>query len=316
MTDLRRLPPLQSLAFFEAAARHLNFTAAAKELGTSQPAVSHRIGMLEEDLGVTLFARGHRGVTLSADGARLFEAVHESLGTIGSAVAQIRARHARQVLTVATDFAFASYWLMPQLGALRKLVADLDVRIVTSQKAFDIREEAVDVAIAFGSGDWPGCEAELLFPEVVVAVCSPSFSASRELRGNPAELARLPLLHLESEEPTRWLSWHSWFEQKKMSSNDHNIGASHDLRFNNYPLLIQAAIAGQGLALGWLPLVEDLLRSGQLVAAPGNPVQTRNGYFLVRPAAQRATKAVNLFRQWIVDECKLAMEQSVVQTVI
>lgn len=305
MTDLRRLPPLQSLAFFEAAARHLNFTAAAKELGTSQPAVSHRIGMLEEDLGVMLFARGHRGVTLSADGARLFEAVHESLGTIGSAVAQIRARHARQVLTVATDFAFASYWLMPQLGALRKLVADLDVRIVTSQKAFDIREEAVDAAIAFGSGDWPGCEAELLFPEVVIPICSPAFRDRHGLSGEPAALAQLPLLHLESEDPARWLSWDSWFGRHDLaiSRRHDNSGDGHDLSFNNYPLLMQAAMTGQGLALGWLPLVSDLLASGQLVNAAADPVRTENGYFLVRPKAQRSSGPVDLFRQWIIGKC-------------
>ncbi|MGB7192503.1 MAG: LysR substrate-binding domain-containing protein [Collimonas pratensis] len=300
MADLRRLPPLQSLAFFEAAARHLNFTAAAKELGTTQPAVSHRIGLLEEDLGVALFTRGHRGVALNADGTRLFEAVHDSLGTIGNAVAQIRARRTRQVLSVATDFAFASYWLMPQLGALRKLVADLDVRIVTSQKAFDIREEAVDVAIAFGDGRWPGCEAELLFPEIVVPVCSPSFRDRHGLSGDPANLAQLPLLHLESDDPARWLSWESWFARHKLAAGRSH---GHDLSFNNYPLLMQAASAGQGLALGWLPLVSALLESGQLVQAVDHPVRTDNGYFLVRPNARRSSAAVELFRQWITGQC-------------
>ena len=299
MAKPHRLPPLQSLVFFEAAARHLNFTAAAQELGTTQPAVSHRIGLLEEDLGVSLFKRAHRGVSLSADGVRLFEAVHESLGTIGGAVTQIRAQRSRRVLTVATDFGFAAYWLMPQLGALRKLVADLDVRIVTSQKAFDIREEAVDVAIAFGAGRWPGCEAELLFPEIVIPVCSPGFLASHAAGEDISRLTALPLLHLESEEPTRWLSWDSWFARHRLAASD----GAHDLSFNNYPLVIQAAIAGQGLALGWLPLVEDLLRSGQLVRTTASPVQTDNGYFLVRPNAQRTTAAIDLFRQWIIGEC-------------
>src|SRR5438552_16723517 len=173
MAKLRRLPPLQTLAFFEAAARHLNFTAAAQELGSSQPAVSQRIGLLEEDLGVPLFKREHRGVSLSADGVHLVEAVHESLGGIGDAVAKIRSRRTRQVLTVATDFGFAAYWLMPRLAALRELVPNLDVRIVTSQNEFDIRGEPVDVAIAFGPGHWPGCAAQALFPEIVMPVSSP-----------------------------------------------------------------------------------------------------------------------------------------------
>ncbi|MEO6921251.1 MAG: LysR substrate-binding domain-containing protein [Collimonas sp.] len=314
MTDLRRLPPLQGLVFFEAAARHLNFTAAAQELGASQPAVSHRIGLLEDDLGVPLFKREHRGVSLSADGVRLFEAVHESLGMIGSAVAHIRARRNRQVLTVATDFGFASYWLMPQLGTLRKLMADLDVRIMTSQKAFDIREEAVDVAIAFGSGHWPGCEAELLFPEIVIPVCSPVFKATHGLNENMTTLAQLPLLHLESEEPMRWLGWDSWFAQHNIAPG--GVAEGRDLSFNNYPLVIQAAITGQGLALGWFPLVADLLQSGQLVTAAAAPVTTGNGYFLVRPNAQRTTAAANLFRQWIVGECEKALVQYAVQAVI
>ena len=147
MATPRRLPPLQSLVFFEAAVRHLSFTAAALELGTSQPAVSQRIGLLEEDLGVPLFKRGHRGVSLTADGLQLFNAVRDSLGGIGEAAASIRARRARQVLTVATDFGFAAYWLMPRLAALRALVPNLDVRIVTTQDPFDIRGEPVDIAV-------------------------------------------------------------------------------------------------------------------------------------------------------------------------
>lgn len=306
MANLRRLPPLQSLVFFEAAVRHLNFTAAAQELGTSQPAVSHRISLLEEDLGVPLFKREHRGVSLTADGAHLFEAVHESLGGIGDIVAKIRSRRTRQVLRVATDFGFATYWLMPRLAALRELVPNLDVRIVTSQNEFDIRGEPVDVAIAFGAGEWPGCHAKPLLPEIVIPICSPAFRREHGLTGNVTDLRRLPLLHLESAEPARWFTWDNWFAHHKLAATDE----SDYLTLNNYPLVIQAAIAGQGVALGWLPLVDELLRNGQLVAAVEQPIRTKRAYFLVEPNVQRPPESLSRFREWIIGDCAPALTQS------
>ncbi|PXW94345.1 putative choline sulfate-utilization transcription factor [Sphaerotilus hippei] len=302
MANQRRLPPLQSLVFFEAAARHLSFTTAARELGSSQPAVSQRIGLLEEDLGLPLFRREHRGVSLTADGAFLFEAVHASLGGLGEAVNRLRARHDRQVLTVVTDFGFATYWLMPRLAALRASIPNIDVRIVTSQNEFDIRGEPVDVAIAFGSGSWPGCQAERLFPEVVVPVCSPAFLARHGLEGEPAALGGLPLLHLESAEPARWLTWSHWFALHGLTT----AAERRDLTLNNYALVIQAAIAGQGVALAWLPLVDELIRSGQLVTAVTRPVRTERGYFLVQPHALRSSGLLAGFRQWMLDECATA----------
>lgn len=299
MANANRLPPLQTLLVFEAAARHLNFTSAAKELGTTQPAVSQRVGLLEEDLGEPLFARAHRGVSLTPDGALLFGAVQQGLASIGDAAAKIRARRSRQVLTIATDFGFATYWLMPRLAALRQLAPHLDVRIVTSQNEFDIRGEAVDVAIAFGTGPWPGCSAELLFAEQVVPVCSPGFLAEHGLRGNPRALARLPLLHLEATLPARWLSWANWFALHGLAAADE----AHDLTLNNYALVIQAAIAGQGMALGWLPLIDEQVRAGQLVRAVDHPVGSERGYHLVQPRTQRSPESLSRFRHWIIAEC-------------
>jgi putative choline sulfate-utilization transcription factor len=300
MADIKQLPPLQALVFFEAAARHQNFTAAAQELGATQPAVSQRVSWLEEDLGVALFKRQHRGVALTAEGLRLFEAVREGLSVIGDATAELRASRSQPVLTVATDFGFAAYWLMPRLSALRELVPDLDVRIVTSQSGFDIRKEPVDVAISFGAGPWPGCEAEPLFPEVVRPVCSPAFAEQHGLTGQAAALSGLPLLHLEQPAPARWLSWPDWFALHGLPvSHGH-----HDLTFNNYPLVIQAAMIGQGVALGWSPLVDELLAAGQLLAAVAQPAQTERGYFLVWPKSARFTGALGVFRRWILAGAK------------
>jgi LysR family transcriptional regulator, glycine cleavage system transcriptional activator len=306
MRDARRLPPLHSLVFFEAAARHLSFTAAARELGTSQPAVSQRIGQLEDDLGAPLFKREHRGVSLTPEGLQLVTAVRESLSGIGEVAARIRARRERQVLTVATDFGFATYWLMPRLATLRELVPELDVRIVTSQNQFDIRGEAVDMAIAFGDGQWPGCSATPLMPEIVVPVCSPGFLAEQRLGGRPADLVGQPLLHLESAEPQRWMQWDGWFAGHGVRKRS----AGHDLTLNNYPLVIQAAMAGQGVALGWAPLVDELVRGGQLVAAATPPLHTARGYFLVEPNSRRNSEALHRFRRWMVEQCAQALAES------
>jgi putative choline sulfate-utilization transcription factor len=306
MANPHRLPPLQCLVFFEAAGRHLNFTAAAQELGTTQPAVSQRITRLEDDLGTPLFMREHRGVSLTADGIHLFEAVHQSLAAIGKTTAKIRSRRTRQVLTVTTDFGFASYWLMPRLGAMRDLVPELDVRIVTSQNEFDVHSEAGDLAIAFGSGRWPGCEVEMLFPEIVIPVCSPGFFVAHIAGAPEPDLTRLPLLHLESPGPVRWLTWDRWFALQGLPA----IGGGHDLTLNNYPLVIQAAIAGQGVALGWVPLIDELVKGGQLVVAVDRPTKTEHGCFLLQPDSQRPSASLGKFRQWIRRECDRALADS------
>ncbi|MBI3898934.1 MAG: LysR family transcriptional regulator [Gammaproteobacteria bacterium] len=298
-----QLPPLQSLTFFEAAARHLSFTAAARELHTTQPAISHHILRLEQDLGSALFKRQHRSVTLTEAGAQLHEAVSTSLSTLHLVAGEIRSR--RKAMTVSTDFAFAAYWLLPRMAMLRKLAPDLDVRIVASQYYCDIRQEPADVAVVFGTGHWPDRIATLLIPEIVIPVCSPSFRTGQRLSGDPGDLVGVPLLHLERSDPASWLSWKDWFDLHRITVSQ----TEHDFTINSYPLVIQAAIGGQGVALGWLPLVEEALRNKQLVTAARQPVKTKRGYFLVESTA--ATKPVYMerFRRWIIDECHESMAQ-------
>lgn len=302
----RRLPPLQSLTFFEAAGRLLSFSAAARELGVTQSAVSHQIAWLEADLEAPLFRRLHRGVVLTADGMRLFEATREALDAIHAATSSIRAGSGRSVLNVATDFGFAAWWLMPRLSTLRTIMPDLDVRIVTTQSEIDIRREAVDIAIAFGDGRWPGCEAKRLFPEVVLPICSPGFKLAHHGVDAPRGLLSLPLLHLESLAPANWLSWADWFSLHHLPSPS----SGQELTFNNYPLVLQAALMGQGVALGWVPLIDDLIRGGQLVTLLDRPVRTDRGYFIVEHNRRRPDKWRDLFRRWINDESKNALSQN------
>ncbi|WP_158047472.1 choline sulfate utilization transcriptional regulator [Skermanella pratensis] len=301
-----RRPPLQPLAFFEAAGRHLNFSAAARELGVTQSAVSHQVAWLEADLGVPLFRRLHRGVALTPEGGRLFEVVRRGLDEIGAVLAAIRVGRGRRVLNVATDFGFAAWWLMPRLAELRERMPDLDVRIVTSQDMIDIRRESIDVAVSFGTGTWPGCTARRLFPEIVAPICSPGFLAGSSPSAGPEKLASVPLLHLESAESAPWLSWRDWFEIHKVTGRR---PAGLDLTFNNYPLVLQAALIGQGVALGWSPLVDALVKGGQLVAA-GEPYERADrGYFIVEagvgaPVPGPAGESREVFRKWILEEAE------------
>lgn len=287
------------LSVFESAARLASFTAAARELGSTQPAVSQRIVQLEAELGTPLFERGHRGVTLTVEGLRLYEAVRQSLGTIRDAVTEIRAARAKGALTILTDAGFATYWLVPRLMDLRRLLPDVTVKVVTSQSAFDPRRDHADVAIAFGEGDWSPCTATRLFQEQVVAVCSPAFAQAHPEIATPADLRTAPLLHVQPTEPERWLGWNGWFAMHGLSAPPDEHGST----FNSYALVMHAALTHQGVALGWLPLVDELIRSGQLVMLFDEPVTTARGYFLVCPPARPETPAAPAFRRWLFAAC-------------
>jgi len=295
MAQARRLPPAAWLLTFEAVARQQSFSRAAKALGTSQPAVSQRVMHLEAELGLPLFRRLPRGVALTPEGARLLAALGEGFGLIERAVDELRAAGRERHLTVITDFGFAAFWLLPRLGSLKAAAAGLDVRVLTTQAELDPRREPVDLAIAFGHGTWPGCSAEPLLPELVLPVCGPTLLERRQRLRTPAELAGLPLVHLESGGATRWLDWPAWLE----AAGADGPGPSRGLVLDNYILVIQAALAGQGVALGWRPLVDDLLRTGQLVAALDREVRTPRGYHLVRPRGQGASRTVELFQAWL-----------------
>lgn len=292
----RLLPPLAQLLAFEAAARHRSFSAAAAALGTSQPAVSQRIAAFEADLGTPLFRRTPRGVEPTPEGADLFAALQEGLDIVEAALARTRGARRSRSLTVATDFGFAAFWLVPRLASLRETAPDLDVRVMTAQGELDLHREPVDVLIAFGPADWPGCAAEPLFPEVVLPICAPGLLDRRGVPADAAALAALPLLHLEAGDGRRWLDWAGF-----LSAVGHPVPrrGEHGVTINNYPLVIQAALAGQGVALGWRPLVDDLLATGQLRAAWSTPITTERGYYLVHANRRDGSREVRLFRRWL-----------------
>jgi DNA-binding transcriptional LysR family regulator len=229
----------------------------------------------------------------------LYEAIRDHLAAIHAAVDRMRARRTRRVLTVATDFAFANFWLMPRLAAFQERRPELDVRIMTSQSAFDIRDEPVDLAISFGAGSWPGCDAQKILPELVVPVCSPALLAKHGGDPAPAAVMDMPLLHLEGGSRTRWMTWPEWALLQGLPAQ----AETQSLTLGNYPLVIQAAVAGRGVALGWRPLIDDLLNEGRLVSVPLPPLTTERGYFLVSPQGREPWEPLDSLRAWIAGEC-------------
>ncbi len=290
----KRVSP-HGLRVFEAAARHLSFTAAARELRSTQSAVSQQVRALEEALDLRLFDRVHRGVRLTEAGQALFEAVQEGFATIERTIERLWRRHRNPRLNILTDFSLAAYWLLPRLPDFRRRHPHIDVRIQTNQGVFDWQGQEVDIAIVFG--DRRGLEgAARLLDEEVFPVCSPGFLEQHGPIDGLARLGEVPLLTLTADQGQTWLDWPDYFARWGVRMPP----ASSELIFNNYPLLVQAAIAGQGVALGWRGLVDDLLERGMLVGLEGLSLSTSNGYGVidVHPEDRRAAKGA--FVDWMM----------------
>ncbi|WPO99913.1 LysR family transcriptional regulator [Pseudomonas sp. HR96] len=288
---------LDLLRAFEAAARLRSFTAAANELGTTQPAISQQIKRLEEQLATRLFDRIYRGIALTDAGALLHEAVSTALQGIDQGLSAVTAHTRHEVLQVATDFAFAAYWLMPRLHRFHQAWPQVDVSLVTSERSHAMLRPDIDVAVLFGDGRFKQGESHFLFGEEVFPVCSP------RLLGRPAPLpasalASLPLLHLRGENSSHWFDWAGLFRTLELP----NAPAPGQLRFDNYTLLIQAAIAGQGVAIGWRHLVDALLEQNLLCRPIAESAVSSMGYYVVVPQRKRRGEMIERFLRWIMDE--------------
>jgi putative choline sulfate-utilization transcription factor len=289
---------LDLLRAFEAAARLRSFTAAAVELGTTQPAVSQQIKRLEEQLATRLFDRIYRGIELTDAGATLFEAVQAGLQNIDNGLAAITAQTQHEVLQVATDFAFAAYWLMPRLHRFHQAYPQVDVSLVTSERSHAMLRPDIDVAILFGDGRFKQGESHWLFGEQVFPVCSPRLLQQRSAPLPASALLELPLLHLRGENSSHWFNWSGLFHELRLPT----APAPGQLRFDNYTLLIQAAIAGQGVAIGWRHLVDALLEQGLLCRPIAESAVSPLGYYLVLPQRKRRGAMIERFMEWVMRE--------------
>ncbi len=287
--------PLQALVVFEASARLLSFTAAARELGTTQPAVSQQIRGLEKELGVALFERIYRGVTLTDDGHVLLETTQQSLGDLRKVLQKIMQNKQSPRINFATDFAFASYWLMPKLAEFRRLHPEIDIRIQTSQSAIDLVSTEADIAILFGDGHYQGYNSEKLLSETVYPVCSPKLLEHYSGFTTIEQLSHAPLLKLNADLGQKWIDWETLFT----SHGRRWTPPDSLMELDNYTLVAQAAIAGQGVALGWSPLLDNFIDSGVLVALKQFSVSTDHGYYIVTGSGHAPNEHVAHFLSWM-----------------
>jgi LysR family glycine cleavage system transcriptional activator len=271
---------LNELFVFDVAARSGSFSKAARELGMTQSAVSHHVASLEAMLGTSLFDRIWRGIALTQAGRELHQAAGRAFSVLADGLAAATRKQGARQITVHTDFAVAAYHLMPQLNRLREAADGADIRILTSQTPSGHDVRGLDCGIIFGSVELLGPAAVPLTKEIVVPVASPAMA--RNLGRLTAEtLPGSRLLRLESESG-EWLDWHSYAELAKLPRADPPGG----LTFNNYQMLIEAALMGDGIALGWRPLIDRLLETGRLVSVGPAVVRERWGYFLLHPASR------------------------------
>lgn len=296
MQSLRSMIQSPSALFaFEAAARHLSFTRAAEELNVTQAAISYAVRQLETALDVVLFHRRHRRIALTEAGERFYNDVSIGLAHIRrSAEAITRARRDRHV-TLSVSTAFAAYWMVPRLAEFRAAHPEIDIRLQTTDKDLDLAAEGTSLGVRRGSGDWPGYEAMFLAPEAIVPVASPAHLARTGLVSEPADLFSRSLIHLE--EPFRLRpTWTDWFAGHGLAWTDRGEG----LRLNDYALVLQAAVAGEGIALGWRHLVERLIAQGFLEVALEAPISEVGGFYLIWPTDRPSTPEAEQVRNWMV----------------
>lgn len=293
-----RLPPLPLLASFEAAARHLSFTAAAEERFVTQSAMSRQMRALEEELGVTLFERRHRALALTEDGQRLYAACATALNTLRVAVRTVREPHQRQLLALTTTPGFASLWLIPRLTAFTRAHPGIDVRLDATLSKRKLRAEGFDLAIRYSPVGTT--EGTPLFSESMQPVCSPALlrKGMPPLR-KPADLRHHTLLqvdyHLQGSLPLEWSLWLQAVGQP-------DLQPAATLSFSGYGEAIAAALAGQGVTLGRRPLVDALLRSRQLVTPFKDATTSSRTYHLVTEASARVRPAVQALEQWLLEQ--------------
>lgn len=296
----RRLPPLNALRAFEAAARHLSFTRAAEELNVTQAAISHQIKALEDMLGLTLFRRMNRALVLTESGQQFFPAVKASFDNLAQATSQLMNRDSRGILTVGVLPSFAAKWLVPRLHLFHARHPDIDVRVSANDHPHEFAHEDVDLAITFGLGDWPGMQAERIFDDGITPVCSPRLLSGHHPLRTPADLAHHTLLHDDGAPSDTYATWEMWLRAVGVD----NVEAQRGPRFSHTHMAIQAAIDGSGIALGPHVLVRDDLAAGRLVSPFDVALPASFAYYLLCPASTAERPKIKAFRTWILEEAK------------
>lgn len=285
------------LFVFEVCGRLLSFTQAAQELGVSQPAVSLSIRQLEESMGFKLFQRGHRRINLTSQGELFYSEVSQSLQRILKSAQELGQMDQTTLVTLSVSTAFANYWVIPRLSELHNSYPTIDLRLQVVDKDSDLENENVSLGIRRGKGRWPGYQSTRIASEELIPVASKSYI---EKYGQPFsidDLSRHLFIHLE--EPFRPRpKWKDWFNA---FGHDY-IDSGEGLRLNDYALVIQAAMSGEGIALGWKHVVDSLIERGLLVQVCPQSWISGQEFHLIWSSQIELSPQATLVRDWILNE--------------
>ncbi len=293
----RPLPPLDYLVAFEAAAGSMSFAGASKQLNISESAISRKVRLLEQHFDATFFVRGSRSIELTPQGKAFLARISPALGMLREASSEQLARCANKPIVLAATNSVASLWLTPRLHDFRTANPHLRIMLVSSDNDRECLDSSVDLSILRGDGTWPGYTSSLLFGETVFPVCSPGFLSSNPGCADAANLPDLPLIEVASSH-TEWMNWQTWLSRTGVRVRNFE----QPILFNTYPLAIQAAVDGVGIALGWGHLVDKLLEAGRLVRPCGDAkVRTSDGYYLLVPENRQPLPARDEVERWLLD---------------
>ena len=290
---LRRLPPLNALKAYEAAARHESFTRAAEELCVTQGAVSHQVKALEAGLGIKLFNRERQRLLITDAGRDYLAVVRDALDRIAVGTEHLVQRQHSGVLTISTSPDFAAKWLVHRLGRFAELHPNIDLRLSAAMHHVDFAREDVDIAVRHGDGNWPGLYVARLCAERLFAVCSPKFNSGRHRMRQPSDILKRPLLHLDDRK-----DWVRWLEAAGVV----DVELAHGTILNRASMIIDAAVDGHGVALARTTLAAWDLINGRLVRPFSVALKVSKTYWVVCPKATSTLPKIVTFRDWLLAE--------------
>jgi len=296
----RRLPPLVSLRVFESVARHLSFTKAAEDLHVTQAAVSHQIKNLEEWLATPLFLRLNRSIKLTKEGETFAAALTAAFDEIADATDAIVKDTGAQAINIATFDSIAANWLAPRIKKFQARFPEMAIKIMTHSAYSDFSDGDIDVEIRYGNGDWPNLHVVKIADEDIFPVCSPKLIGRRKRPLKVVDLADYGLIHDEMV-----MEWADWIA----AAGGPVDGARKGLRYNHSHIVIRAAIAGEGMALGRSLLVADEIAAGRLVAPFEFRIPSKYSYYLVRPKEHADKAWAKGFEEWLLLEAAETMAQ-------
>jgi len=288
-----RLPPLNNLKAFEAAARHESFTRAAEELCVTQGAVSQQVKALETGLGIKLFNRERQRLVITEAGRDYLTIVRDALDRIAVGTERLLQRQNAGVLTVSTSPDFAAKWLVHRLGHFAEAHSEIDLRVSATLHHVDFAREEVDMAVRHGDGNWPGLDPVQLSAEYLFVVCSPKLLSGRRKLDKPADILKFPLIHLDNR-----TDWTKWLRAVGVDEGD----VTHGPVLNRVSMVIDAAINGQGVALARTTLAAWDLINGRLVRPFPDSLPLSKTYWIISPKATSNLPKIVTFRNWLLAE--------------